>query len=101
MIGGFPPLEVLYLYRDQVISILVEHEMSHPRVVGLAAQGRDMPATWPIEILVSVLDQRERPATDLHRAAAELAVLLEHEVVLQHCAPGSERLLEGEEMRSL
>lgn len=101
MIGDLPPLEVLYLYRDQVVSILADHEMSHPRVVGLAAQGSDMPATWPIEILVSVLDHRERPATDLHRAADELAAVIGYQVVLQHCAPGSEHLLEGEEMRSL
>lgn len=60
-----------------------------------------MPASWPVEILVSVLEVRERPAVDLHRAADELAVLIGRRVVLQHCVPGSESLLEGEEMRSL
>lgn len=101
MIADFPPLDLLYLYREQVHSILAGYDMSHPRVVGLAARGADMPAGWPVEILVSVLEVRERPAIDLHHAADELAVLIGHEVVLQHCEPGSERLLEGEEMRPL
>ncbi|MCA0296937.1 MAG: hypothetical protein LCH96_16825 [Actinobacteria bacterium] len=100
-IADFPPLDLLYLYREQVHSILAGHDMSHPRIVGLAARGSDMPSGWPIEILVSVLEFRERPAVDLHRAAEDLAELIGHEVVLQHCEPGNERLLEGDEMRPL
>lgn len=101
MVADFPPIDQLYLYREQVHSILAGHDMSHPRVVGLAARNADMPASWPIEILVSVLEFRERPAIDLHQAANELAELIGHEVVLQHCEPGAERLLDGEEMRLL
>lgn len=96
--ADFAPLDLLYLYRDNVLSILHGHGISHPRVCGLAARGADLPAGVPVEILVDVMEARAWAAVDLHAVADEIAQLVGHPVALIHCPPGTEQLQPGEQM---
>lgn len=97
----FAPLDLLYLYREQVLSILNRDGIAHPRVCGLAARGADLPESVPVEILVDVMDSRAWAAVDLHAVAAAIAVVIVHPVALVHCPPGAEKLLPGEQMIAL
>lgn len=99
--ADFPPLDLLYLYRDRLGDILAAHDLSHPRVVGLAASVQNVPEGIAVELLVDALEARQRPAVDLHRAAEQIGQLIGHQVLLVHCPPGQEALLPGEQMRSL
>jgi hypothetical protein len=94
----FPPLELLHLYGDQVHAVLARLEMSHPRVVGLAASGQDLPEMVPVEMLVDVADAHERAAYDLTEPSQAISELIGHRVILVHTRVGLESLLEGEQM---
>lgn len=97
----FAPLDLLYLYGEEVLSILNRHGIAHPRVCGLAARGADLPESAPVEILVDVMEARAWAAVDLHTVADAIAVVIAHPVALVHCPPGSEELLPGEQMIAL
>ena len=94
----FAPLDLLYLYRDQVLSILNRHGIAHPRICGLASRGAELPPQVAVEILVDVMEVRAWAAIDLHAVADEVASVIAHRVVLIHCPPGSESLLPGEQI---
>lgn len=96
MADDFPPLELLHLHRDQVHAVLARHEMSHPRVVGLAASGQDHPEMVLVEMLVDVADAHERAAYDLTEPSQAISELIGHRVLLVHTLVGRENLLEGE-----
>ncbi len=98
MADDFPPLELLHLYGDQVHAVLARLEMSHPRVVGLAASGQDLPEMVPVEMLVDVADAHERAAYDLTEPSQAISELIGHRVILVHTRVGLESLLEGEQM---
>lgn len=95
MAEDFAPLDLLYLYREQVLSILNRDGIAHPRVRGLAARGADPAESVPVEILVDVMDSRAWAAVDLHAVADAIAVVIAHPVALVHCPPGAEKLLPG------
>lgn len=97
----FAPLDLLYLYREQVLSVLNQHGIAHPRVCGLAAQGVALAPDVPVEVLVDVMEARAWAAVDLHAVADRIAALIGHGVILIHCPPGTEELLPGEQMVSL
>lgn len=97
----FAPLDLLYLYREEVLSILNRHAIADPRVCGLAARGARLPESVPVEILVDVMESRAWAAVDLHAVADAIAVVIAHRVVLVHCPPGAEELLPGEQMIAL
>ena len=97
----FAPLDLLYLYREEVLSILNRHGIAHPRVCGLAARGAALPQSVPVEILVDVMEARAWTAVDLHAVADAIAIVIAHPVALVHCAPGAEELLPGERMIAL
>lgn len=101
MPSNFAPLDLLYLYREDVLSILGREGIWHPRVCGLAARGADLPPSVPVEIFVDVMEARSWAAVDLHRVASQLAHLIGHDVVLSHCPPGEEDLLPGEQIVAL
>ncbi len=101
MAEDFAPLDLLYLYREQVVSILNRHGIAHPRVCGLATTGTHLPESVPVEILVDVMESRAWAAVDLHAVADAVAVVIGHRVALVHCPPGREELLPGEQMISL
>lgn len=98
---GFAPLDLLYLYREEVLSILNRRGISHPRVCGLAARGAELQESVPVEILVDVMESRAWAAVDLHAAADAIASVIAHPVALVHCPPGAEELLPGEQMIAL
>ena len=97
----FVPLDLLYLYKEDVLSILNRHGLGHPRVRGTAARGAKLPVSVPLEILVDVLDPSDWAAADLEGVADEIARVIEHEAIVVHCPPGEERLLPGEQMLRL
>ena len=97
----FSPLDLLYLYREAVLSILNRHGISHPRVRGLAARGADLPASVPVELLVEVTESRALEAGDLQAVADLIAAVIAHPVALVHCPPGTEELPAGEQMIAL
>ena len=101
MAADFAPLDLLYLYREEVLSILNKHGTAHPRVCGLAARGAELPASVPVEILVDVMEARAWAAVDLHDVADQIATVIAHQVALVHCPPGQEQLLPGEQMVAL
>ena len=106
MAQDFAPLDMLYLYRENVLSILHRRGITHPRVCGLASRGAPLPESCPVEILVDVMDDplvqmRVWAAVDLHAVADEIAAAIGHAVVLTHCPPGAEKLLPGEQMVAL
>lgn len=101
MAGSLPQLELLFLHRDGIREVLRRHDMWHVRVCGLAAKGMALAAGVPVELLVDVVDARYRAAIDLHEAAGEIASMIGHPVVVIHCRPGEEQLLDGEDLRSL
>lgn len=95
------PLDLLYLYREEVLSILNRHGIAHPRVCGLAARGAELPGSVQVEILVDVMEPRAWAAVDLHSVADAIAAVIAHRVALVHCPPGAEELLPGEPMVAL
>ncbi len=97
----FAPLDLLYLYREQVLSVLNQAGIAHPRVCGLAASGANLPTSVPVEVLVDVIEARAWAAVDLHAVADRVANLIGHPVLLVHCSPGLEDLLPGERMIGL
>lgn len=97
----FAPLDLLCLYREEVLSILNRNGIAHPRICGLAARGAALPQTVPVEILVDVMESRAWAAVDLHAVADAIASVIAHPVALVHCAPGAEELLPGEQMIAL
>lgn len=94
----FAPLDLLYLYREEVLSILNRHGIAHPRICGLASRGAELPESVPVEILVDVTESRAWAAVDLHAVADAIAAVIAHRVALVHCPPGAEQLLPGEQM---
>jgi len=101
MATDFAPLDLLYLYREEVLSILNRPGISHARLCGLAAMGAHLPTTVPVEILVDAMESRAWAAVDLHAVADSVANVIAHPVVLVQCPPGQERLMPGEQMVSL
>ena len=71
----FAPLDLLSIYREEVLSILGRNGLASPRVTGLVAGGANLPDAVPVELLVD-REHQDEIAAELGGAERDLAALI-------------------------
>ena len=89
----------LLLVSDALREACIERGLLRPRLAGLLASGRTLPAGVDLEVYVK--PTQELTASDLGRLSREVSEVVGWPVLLWACAVGDENLLPGERVTML